>query len=587
MFIKILRILLICFICSGGAGEAASTTELESWSKDYLSLLRKETYCPEWVMTGGMLGDGSLAEPSIYTLFEVTNEILLHKDLGEFLEKHIEKIRDKIKEITVSKPEHLNYLLFYKAFSDFILLKYEGTFENYITTSNFRTKYTVEFKDIFTSENFDKRYVDIRRYTRGVKLGDYINSVWTMIAPPKAFEEKHPDVIFAGYPELEKEYKCYKIGGGVEISPYYINPFQRMRVLVYDLNIAENQCNWRAKGLLAQEILDTIGGKYGQINLSDEDSIKEMRMAALHASMALYTIKIQRKTTELCKKHVGITEEKLKELYPQIIRSSEDLKLDEPLKRYIETVDPNKPETNSDELLIKKPRFAYTENNLEEIYELGVLLSNPNVAKEVCYRAWYEHLIAVLNNRSQPDSYQLYMQHAKKFIGETFNFEGEEYLKQLVMEYFVKLYKKAEQLFRYPKESICLKLRDCGARDIFGNTNVCSYNVLLELIRRNPDNAEFVSAGGMYDAQEIIELAKADLADGLFKIYTQDGTEISNLGTIFDEAIHIRCTEYSKTREEIIHFINYQTKQLEFRTFDFTYRFSTPLEFDKKNINSF
>jgi hypothetical protein len=158
------------------------------------------------------------------------------------------------------------------------------------------------------------------------------------------------------------------------------------------------------------------------------------------------------------------------------------------------------------------------------------------------------------------------MQHAEAFINETFNFEGKEYLKPISKEYFERLYRKAASVFRYQDQKIRLKLRDCGARDIFGNTDVCSYEAPLELIRRNPDNAEFVSVGGIYDAKKLCEMAKIDLKKLIFKIYTFDGGEISNirLGKNY-LAWAKKHEELSEIEERVMTFIYFQTEQLQIR----------------------
>jgi hypothetical protein len=214
-------------------------------------------------MPGGILGCKALAEPSIKTLLDATNEILEHKRNEKFFEGRMKRLKAAIKE---ENQGHLNYILFYKAFSDFVLLEDtdKGSFEDYVSREAFKPTYMSEFEGIFTDTIFDKRHTDIKRYARGVKLDEYKTSVLEEMVPHKTFEEAHPDVIFAGYPGLDAEYRCYK-DGKVGDRPWHKNPTRWMQVLEYDLHIAQNQCSWRGMGLLSREILSTIGGKHGPI----------------------------------------------------------------------------------------------------------------------------------------------------------------------------------------------------------------------------------------------------------------------------------------------------------------------------------
>jgi hypothetical protein len=528
MFNKILKnILLICLLCFGAANGAQVF-------EDYIMVLRADPLCPEWVMPEGKLGCDEAAEPSIKILFKVTDEILQNRGNKKYLEKQIEKRKPLVKN-----EGHHNYVRLYESLSEFITEKHEGTYSGYLS-------------------GLSLEYEDIRRYVRGTKLDEYINGVLAEMEPQKIFEDEHPDVMFAGYSGLEREFKCY-LDGKVIAKPWNKSPERWAQALEYELHIAENQCSWKAQGLLSKELLSTIGGKYGNVTNVDP-------MTTLHASMAFNIYRTQVKTTALMKAHVGPID--LVEQYPEIIGSNEDLKLDEPLENWIKTGDPNKPGTNSDELLLLPLNFKFKDNHVPEIYELGVLLSNPNVAKEVCFRAWEEHLDPILKGiPSKSDPYQLYLRHAERFIAETFNFTGREYLRQLTYDYFIKLYQKAEQLLRYPDQKIKLKLRDCSGIDIFGNVGTCSYNALLELIRRNPDNAEFVSVGGMYDADKISDLAGDDFSKTLFKIYTEDGGEVSNCKEIKkDSILQGKHDKFRKLEEEIRAFVKSKAELYEVRS---------------------
>ena len=367
--------------------------------------------------------------------------------------------------------------------------------------------FAISYSSTFSAEHFDSR------------IGIFREN--------KTFEEENPDVIFAGAPGLT--YRCY-IDSQLDFSMYEPqSPFQWMLDLKYDLEIAENQCNWSAKEKISKEILETIGGKYGLSELDSRDSVEDidavidfMNMAALHASMAMEQVAVQRKTTELCKKHLGIEQEELQRVYAKdVIEQKADLNLDKYLEEYLEKVD-----ITSDELKIDEQKIEHTENNIEDIRELARVLNNPNIAKKINEAAWNSY------NRQTPNpenAKNIYREEVLNFVQQNFNFDfTNKPLEQLTVNYFMKLYNKTEQLLRYSDQNIKLKLRDCGSMDIYGNKDVCSYNALLELIRKEKGNEEFIAVGGMLGAEQIKNLLGEEFILGLlFKKFNFDGKVVA------------------------------------------------------------
>ena len=332
--------------------------------------------------------------------------------------------------------------------------------------------FAISYSSTFSAEHFDSR------------IGIFREN--------KTFEEENPDVIFAGAPGLT--YRCY-IDSQLDFSMYEPqSPFQWMLDLKYDLEIAENQCNWSAKEKISKEILETIGGKYGLSELDSRDSVEDidavidfMNMAALHASMAMEQVAVQRKTTELCKKHLGIEQEELQRVYAKdVIEQKADLNLDKYLEEYLEKVD-----ITSDELKIDEQKIEHTENNIEDIRDLARVLSNPDHSTEIYLRA--NDVLKKIYKGEKNKVKVAFIESVNCYIAETFDLGSKPFLLQIAKNYFMKLYDKSELLLRYKEDQINLKLRDCGWIDVYGNTLVCSYNSLLEIIRQEKGNEPFIN----------------------------------------------------------------------------------------------
>ena len=366
----------------------------------------------------------------------------------------------------------------------------------------------------------------------------------------QTFEKANPDVIFAGYPGLK--YRCYVEGGKLDSSTCKGNYFQWMLNLKYDLDVAENQCNWLAKEMISKELLETIGGKYGLSEMDSRDDskfsneiIEFQNMAALHASIAMEQMAVQRKTTEIMKKHIKLGESDIRRAYTEIDKEN-DLALDHDFEEYLKQEN-----SNSDEFQIDKIEIKNTKNNINDIRELASILNNPDILENImkAINSSYDHLFEIRNllggysmlysiiedpNKDR----EFYLKKTKEFINESFNFVGKEFLKGIAENYFIKIYDKVEHLLKYKDNSVNLKLRDCNGSDIFGNVGVCSYNALLELLRKQKENAEFVSVGGMYDFDKVKKLSGEDLVLAVpFKHFSENEDYVINNATVYGVSV--------------------------------------------------
>jgi hypothetical protein len=307
------------------------------------------------------------------------------------------------------------------------------------------------------------------------------------------FEQAHPNVIFAGAPNLA--YQCYGLNlpiiGMLNFSK---NHFKRMLDLDYDLSVAENKCDWTATEAIARELLGIIN-EYGappKENTSDEimqRMVDYQNMAALHAAMALQRIVGQRRTTEICKAHLGhLTAQELYEAIASRQPSSSDL----PLVTFLSRAPEN-------EFIIHQSTFAaYPADHLKDTIELAKILNNP---------LWLKKIIpshSPFEANPQQDR-ATYGERVADFIDKNFNFSGKESLKKIATNFFMKIHDKINKfLTLYSK--IKLKFRDCNGGDIFNNGDVCSYCSTFELFRREPGNAPFTAVGGMFNSEEIYSI---------------------------------------------------------------------------------
>lgn len=346
----------------------------------------------------------------------------------------------------------------------------------------------------------------------------------------QTFEKANPDVIFAGYPGLK--YRCYVEGGKLDSSACKGNYFQWMLNLKYDLDVAENQCNWLAKEMISKELLETIGGKYGLSEMDSRDDskyaneiIEFQNMAALHASIAMEQMAVQRKTTEIMKKHIKLGESDIRKVYTEANEDNE-LGLDREFEEYLK-----QSSTDSDEFQINLSSLKYKENHTEDIRELAGVLVNPNLLKQIVLKIQEIHdFSATLESNKwyiKVDANKerlLYTQNVEKFIDENFDFKDKEFLRKIAVSYFTKIYDKIEHLLKYKNDLVKLKLRNCNGLDIFGNINVCSYNALLDLTRREKENEGFVSAGKMFDVSEIKNIVEnSNLLNFAFRHADENG----------------------------------------------------------------
>ena len=349
----------------------------------------------------------------------------------------------------------------------------------------------------------------------------------------QTFEKANPDVIFAGYPGLK--YRCYVEGGKLDSSTCKGNYFQWMLNLKYDLDVAENQCNWLAKEMISKELLETIGGKYGLSEMDSRDDskfsneiIEFQNMAALHASIAMEQMAVQRKTTEIMKKHLEGTD--ISKIYGEIPDDYE-LELDKNLNKFLQQTN-----IESDELKIKRPTLQYSGNNVKDILELASVLDNPayldaitnRIMETYCAKRlyWIESELHLIPNISVQDK-EVYTNAIQQFVDEIFDFKHNTLLKKIAIEYFLKIYNKAEQFLKYSKDEINLKFRDCSAIDIFGKTDVCSYNSMLELTRRNSDNSSFVTVCGTRDLNKIKNVVNFfTILKQSFRLASNDGDSL-------------------------------------------------------------
>lgn len=359
----------------------------------------------------------------------------------------------------------------------------------------------------------------------------------------QTFEKENPDVIFAGYPGLN--YRCYT-NGSLNSTTCNGNYFKWMLDLKYDLDVAENQCNWRAKEMISKELLETIGGKYGLTELDTKDDIQArneiadfQNMAALHAAIAMEQMAVQRKTTEIMKKHIHLSEADIRRVYTET-SEEKDIVLDRELEEYLLQVD-----MGSCEFKIEDTIVGNTKNHVNDIRELANILNTPDLMKGIIaiINSVYSYSLEKRTFRGISELYsingdpkkdkELYIKTVTEFIDDKFNFKNKEFLRKLTIDYLIKIYEKIEHILTYNKESVKLKLRDCNGADIFGNVNVFVYDALLELLRSQKENLEFVSVGGMYNLDNILEIAGEDPALAIiFKRFYEDKTYIVNNGMV-------------------------------------------------------
>ncbi|MDR2807211.1 MAG: hypothetical protein LBB11_03585 [Puniceicoccales bacterium] len=332
----------------------------------------------------------------------------------------------------------------------------------------------------------------------------------------KSFAEKHQDVIFAGAPHLS--YRCYDYANQeINLKNYEKNYFKAILDLKYDLDVAENQCDWTAKEIIARELLEIIGGKYGTVGLNPADpysSDPEMRkivnfqnMAALHGAMAMLLMAIQRKTTEICKKNLKNLkkqeEENLRRLY-----IGEDLSLDAAFANDLKTIEIDLHEKIFE---MNVPKLTYAHHYIDDIIELAKVLSNPILLEEfivMLTKEIHQNWHGFFEGNFQQDK-SLYLKTVAMFVEKNFDFQDKEFLKSMVLNFFEEIYHKVERLSKYRNNEINLKLRDCNGRDIFGNRDVCTYNSSLELVRQEQANESFVAFGGMFDCSKIDDIVNA------------------------------------------------------------------------------
>ncbi|MDR2806629.1 MAG: hypothetical protein LBB11_00535, partial [Puniceicoccales bacterium] len=309
----------------------------------------------------------------------------------------------------------------------------------------------------------------------------------------RTFQDEHRQVIFAGATHLS--YRCYDYANRtISLKKYQKNYFKAMLDLKYDLDVAENQCNWAAKEIIARELLEIIGGKYGSTEAYAQGNTSEMQamidyqdMVTLHAATAALEMAIQRKSMEICKSHLKLTDEDLCKVYADNSRCS--MALDTPLEEYLKKLNMVLPGSfEIDEpLLLGTPR-------VKDIIALAKLLCNPKLLEVALSTIAYPDII----HNHAPQDRSLYIKAITHLIDTYFKIPpGKEFLKKIATNYFIKIYDRIEHFLEFAKPQVKLKLRDCNGKDIFGNKNVCSYNATLELIRREPTNKNFIATGGM------------------------------------------------------------------------------------------
>ncbi|MDR2807210.1 MAG: hypothetical protein LBB11_03580 [Puniceicoccales bacterium] len=355
------------------------------------------------------------------------------------------------------------------------------------------------------------------------------------------FEKEHPNVIFAGVSNLSYRYYNNE-ARTINREKYQENYFKVMLDLKYDLDVAENQCNWTAKETIAQELLEIIG-KYGSTGINrvgeNNSALQEMidyqDMVTLHAAIVVLEMAMQRKTTEICKLHCNhLGEMDLKRVFNS---SSPSTPLDTSLQAYLRNA-------NAAQFKINEPVLPYS-TRVGDIIALAKLLCNPKLLRTAIagiLRADKQQIYTSQQDRT------LYEKTIINFVNRNFNVTGKEFLKRIATNYFMKTYDKIEHFLRFTEPSIKLKLRDCNGKDIFNNIKVCSYNSALELIRRERANESFIAFGGMFeysDISRILNLGNPEFTTCTWNCqythFNEDGTQVSQ-----------QVQSYAKTHESIL-----------------------------------
>jgi hypothetical protein len=295
--------------------------------------------------------------------------------------------------------------------------------------------------------------------------------------------------------------------GTFDFSQDSKNYFKIMLNLEYDLNVAENQCNWNAKEIIAKALLTAIE-KYG-ISIQNQSMntpevqtmVDAQNMAALHAAIALKQIIAQRKTTEICKNNLHLNPNDIHKTYAHD-SMEQDLALDHLLEQYLTTA-------NNDAFLIGSSIFPVSSNgSFNDIMELAKIIDNPKIMDIFLSSFGYYR---ALNGTAQQNR-DSYGKIIVNFVDQNFNFNGKEFLRKISIDYFMKTYDKMEYRLNRLTFRNLLKLRDCNGKDIYGNINVCTYCATCELIRRNPENDNFIAFGGMFDLPTINKITNEALA---------------------------------------------------------------------------
>jgi hypothetical protein len=158
----------------------------------------------------------------------------------------------------------------------------------------------------------------------------------------------------------------------------------------------------------------------------------------------------------------------------------------------------------------------------------------------------------------------LYKDIVIKFVDQSFNFAGKEFLRKLTIDYFVKIYNRLEHTLNVLASSSRLKLRDYNIHDIYGNCGVDSYCSTFELIRSNPGNESFIALGGMFDPTKIRDPHRFS-----YKRHNENGQEMYNgheKAKIIDKTIEER-------REKVIDFLKSHDRNVRRKFHELTERY--------------
>ncbi|MDR2074946.1 MAG: hypothetical protein LBP31_01870 [Holosporales bacterium] len=319
---------------------------------------------------------------------------------------------------------------------------------------------------------------------------------------------------------------------------------------------------------IALEIIHTIGGKYGLTKVKIPEGNKHftntynqvrnfVNLVIVHASSILNNVAIQKKVTKKCKKLLGNVDNaslqksrEEKEMARQIYIASENTKnhnfkgtsqdfsdeqytkigfeqnkhgADKNLNCFVRNADPDSVNLQN-ELTIEDKTFEYKENNVEEIIELEKVLCNPKHLLLICELAFSKlkdnfHAQFVFNsavkefvdntfdfrNNTMLRAQSAFNSAVEEYVDNTFDFRNNTMLREIAINYFMSFWPKASRVLSVDH----LKLENNCGYDIFGNRYVCAFNSLFNTHRRNPDNKEFVSAGGILTNQQVVDLYKS------------------------------------------------------------------------------